>query len=49
MILGYVVYLGVKPLAVYLDADQAEWCAFLLGRHAKIKKFTDRVLLKILK
>lgn len=47
--LAYVVYYKGKPLAVYLEADDAKWCAFMLGRHSKVKKFTSRVLLKILK
>ena len=47
--LGYVVYDGETPLVVYVDKEQAKWCAFMLGRNAKIKRFTARVLLGLLR
>lgn len=47
--LCYVVYDGETPLVVYVDKEQAKWCAFLLGRNAKIKRFTARVLLGLLR
>lgn len=48
MTLAYVVYFRGRALAVYVKREQAEWCAFLLGGHATIKKFTSKVLLQIL-
>lgn len=48
MTLAYVVYFKGIAWAVYVDRDQAEWCSYLLGRHANIKKLTSKTLLKIL-
>lgn len=48
MTLGYVVFHRGKALTVYQDQEQAEWCRFLLGRHAVIKRFTSKTLMELL-
>jgi len=46
--LAYVVYNGKNPVTVYQDRAQAEWCVFLMGRHASIKRFTSKTLMQLL-